>query len=55
MRNKLIRKVVTLTLAAVMVVSSGAAVFGASYIGKDAAVIKGAQECRNNKISCVGA
>lgn len=40
MRNKLIRKVVTLTLAAVMVVSSGAAVFGASYIGKDAAVSK---------------
>ena len=35
MRNKLIRKVVTLTLAAVMVVSSGAAVFGASYIGKE--------------------
>lgn len=40
MRNKLIRKVVTLTLAAVMVVSSGAAVFGASYISEDKAIKK---------------
>ncbi len=40
MKNKLMKKVVTLTLAAVMAVSSGAAVFGASYIGEDAAVSK---------------
>ena len=51
MRNKLIRKVVTLTLAAVMVVSSGAAVFGRQR----RCCLKGAQECRNNKISSVGA
>lgn len=40
MRNKLIRKVVTLALAAVMVLSSGAAVFGASGISADKAVDK---------------
>lgn len=40
MKNKLMKKVVTLTLAAVMAVSSGAAVFGASYIGEDTAISK---------------
>ncbi len=40
MKNKLMKKVVTLALAAVMVVSSGAAVFGASDIGSSAAISK---------------
>lgn len=38
MKNKLIKRVMTLTLAAIMTLSSGAAAFGASGISRDKAI-----------------
>lgn len=54
MRNKLIKKIVTLGLAAVMVISSGAAVFGASYISRDTAISKALKNANTTRSAVWG-
>ncbi len=54
MKNKLMKKVVTLALAAVMVVSSGAAVFGASYISENTAISKALSNAKTTRSAVWG-